>query len=95
MTRIVWDLKSIIKIQVFRNQSGEQSIIPVPYVGQLQDVALIEGQSRGVDVNSDGILDLERRQRNFEGTLNVIPPHYKVVISVTAISRQPAFIFII
>ena len=41
----------------------------MPDVGQLQDVALIEGQSRGVDVNSDGILDLERRQRNFEGML--------------------------
>ena len=30
-------------------------------VGQFQDVALIEGQSRGGDVDSDGVLDLEMR----------------------------------
>ena len=43
----------------------------MPDVGQLQDVALIEGQPRGVNVNSYGILDLERRQRNFEGMLMI------------------------
>ena len=41
-------------------KSGERWI-PVADVGQFQDVALIEGQSRGGDVDSDGVLDLEMR----------------------------------